>query len=181
MSTIVSANVNLDIMFQEVITSGIKAGPITTRFLEQYDLTNGTTDGQIDRAYANRVSGIGASVTTVYDVVGALTNTEGTAISMAEVVLVAIRNLSTTAANYLTIGPDVSNGFGVVSSNKGFWVAAIGSGGGSVVPADGYSWVVHHSRGGVPAVAATSDEIAVVTQSGTSSNTWDILILGRSA
>jgi len=180
-STTISANVLLDLSFQEILSAGLKAGPITTRMLESYDLTNGTSDGQIDRAFAARATGIGSAVTTVYDVVGGLTNTEGTTISMAEVVLIAVKNLSQTAANYLTAGPDVSNGFGVVASNKGFWVAAIGSGGGSVIPADGYSWVVLYSKGGVPAVAATSDEVSIVTQSGTSANTWDIMILGRSA
>lgn len=178
MSTTISGSVLLDLAFQEVISAGPKIGPVTSRLLASYDLVNGTSDGQIDRGYAKRETGIGASATTVYDVIAALNNTEGTSITMAEVVLVAIRNLSTTAANYLLVGPDATNGFGVVASNKGFWADASDR---NVVPADGDSWVVLYSKGGVPAAAGSTDEIAVITQGGTSSNTWDIMVLGRSA
>ena len=178
MSTTVSARVNLDLSFQEVISSGMKIGPVTTRMLESYDLTTGTSDGQINLAYGTTATGIAASTTTVYDLVGSLTDTEGNAISFAEIVLVAVKNLSTTAANYLTVGPDASNGFGVVASNKGFWADASDR---NVVPADGYSWVVLHSRGGVPCAAGSTDELAVITQSGTSANTWALMVLGRSA
>lgn len=48
-----------------------------------------------------------------------------------------------------------------------------------MVPADGGSWLVLHCKGGVPVAAGSTDELAVITQSGTSSNTWDIMILGR--
>lgn len=178
MSNTISGSVLLDLAFQEVIAFGNKAGPVTTRLREAYDLTNGTTDGSIDRAYAKREVSIGSAVTTVYDLVGSLTDTEGTTISAAEIVLIAVKNLSTTAANYLTVGPDATNGFGVVSSNKGFWADASDR---NVIPADGYSWVVLHSRGGVPCSAGSTDELAVITQSGTSGNTWDLLVLARSA
>lgn len=178
MSTTVTARVALDIVFNEVISSGLKQGALPARFLQEHALANGTSDGQIDRAYAKRETGIGASVTTVYDLVGSLTDTEGNTISFAEVVLIAIRNRSSTAANWLSMGPDATNGFGVVSSNKGFWADASDR---TVIPADGDSWVVLYSRGGVPAAAGSTDELAVITQGGTSSNTWDILILGRSA
>lgn len=176
--TTISGKLLLDMSFQELIETGGKIGPVTSRLLANYDLANGTSDGQIDRAYYKRETGIGASTTTVYDVVGSLTNTEGTAISMAEVVLVAVRNLSTTAANYLTVGPDVSNGFGVVSSNRGFWADATDR---NVVPADGDSWLVLYSEGGVPASAGSTDELAIITQGGTSANTWDVMVFGRSA
>lgn len=178
MATTISGRVLLDLSFQELIETGGKIGPVTSRLLADYDLVNGVADGNIDRAYYKRETGIGASTTTVYDVIGALNNTEGASISMAEAVLVAVKNRSTTAANWLSVGPDATNGFGVVAANKGFWADASDR---NVVPADGDSWLVLYSKGGVPAVAATSDEIAVITQGGTSANTWDIMILGRSA
>jgi len=178
MATTISGRVLLDLSFQELIETGGKIGPVTSRLLADYDLVNGTSDGNIDRAYYKRESGIGASQTTVYDVVGALNNTEGTAISMAEVVLVAVKNRSTTPANHLLVGPDSTGGFGVVSSNKGFWNNAADR---NVVPADGDSWLVLYSKAGVPATGGSTDEIAVITQGGTSANTWDIMILGRSA
>lgn len=176
MSTAYNAKVILDLIFNEVVTSGNKAGTLVTRLLEQLDLQPGTSDGQINVAYAKTETGIGASVTTVYDLIGSLTNSEGTVINFDEVVLVAVKNKSATAANYLLVGPDVSNGFGVVASNKGFWADATDR---NVVAADSYSWMVLHCYGGVAAAAGSTDELAVITQGGTSLNTWDILILGR--
>lgn len=185
MASTFTGTVNIEVVLNQMVQSGIQNGVIPARFIQQMQLATGTTDGQINVGYYKRESGIGASATQVYDLIGTLTDNSGTTINFDEVVLIAIRNLSATAANYLTIGPDASSGFGVVSSNKGFWVAALGSGGGSIVPAD-YdsasdtgSWVILHSRVGIPATAGSTDELSVVTQSGTSSNTWDILIIGR--
>lgn len=173
-----AAKVLLDLTFTEVINSGMKVGPITNRLLESLDLVNGTADGQIDRAYAKTEGGIGSAVTTSYDLNGSLTGLDGTAINFAEVVLLAVRNKSSTAANWLSVGPGASTGFGIVSSNKGFWADVSDR---NVIPADGDSWMVLYSKAGVPVVGGSSDLLAVITQSGTSSNTWDILILGRSA
>lgn len=175
MST-VSGRVSLSILAREVLSAGISKGVINREFASLLDLPSGTADGQINKCYAKRESGI-AATTTVYDLIGTLTDEDGTAINFDEVVLIAVRNLSTTAANVLVVGPDASNGFGVLAANKGFWNAAIGSGGGDCIAADGDSWMVKHSKGGVPAAAGTTDELSVVS-TGTL-NTWDILILGR--
>ena len=63
-----------------------------------------------------------------------------------------------------------------MASNKGFWADASDR---NVLSADGDSWLVLYSKSGVPAAAGTTDELAVITQGGTSLNTWEILILGR--
>jgi len=168
----------------EIVSSGPLKGANKRALELQLDLPNGTTDGQIDLAYSKIETGIGASVTTVYDLIGSLTDLSGGAVSFAEVVTIAIRNLSATAANWLSVGPDATAGFGVVATNKGFWADASDR---SVVMADYDSssgdsgWLILHCRSGVPASAGTSDELAVITQSGTSANTWEIVILGRSA
>lgn len=172
------AAVNIDILLSEMIQGGLQNGLVPSRFLEAFSLATGTSDGQINKGYYKRETGIGSSVTTVYDLIGTLLDTSGTVINFDEVVLIAIKNLGTTATQYLTIGPDVTAGFGIISSNKGFWVAAIGSGGGSIILADGGSWTVFHAYGGVPAAAASTDELSVVTQAVTG-NTWDLVILGR--
>jgi len=177
MSTTFSAKVNLSIIFQEVMSGILFTNSNVSKALtEQLDLTPGTADGSINVAWAKTEVGIGASVTTVYDLIGVLRDTEGNLLNFDEVVLIAVRNRSSTAANVLLVGPDVSNGHGVLGANVGFWNDASDR---NIVPADGGSWFVLHCRGGVPAVAATSDEIAVITLGGTSANTWDILILGR--
>ena len=186
MANTFTASFDVNVTLNEIVGSGgLRSGSIPTRFLQQLQMATGTAGGQVNVGYYKRESGIGASVTTSYDLVGGLTDASGNAINIDEVVLIAIRNLSATAANYLIVGPHPTNGFGIVSSNKGFWQAAGNAGGGNIVSAD-YdsatdtgSWVVLHSRVGVPAAAGSTDILGVITQSATSSNTWDIVIIGR--
>lgn len=176
MSSTYNGKIAIEILFNEILSAGLRTGRLETKFSVAVDLITGTADNNINVGWAKQETGIGASVTTVYDLIGSLTNSEGTVINFDEVVLIAIRNRSTTAANYLSVGPDATNGFGVVSSNVGFWADASDR---NVVPADGGSWVVFHCKGGVPAAAGSTDELAVITQGGTSANTWDIMVLGR--
>ena len=179
MST-VSGRVLIDIAIREVIANssgGYSAkGPIEHAFQQLRDLANGTSDGQINKVYSQVVTGIGASVTTVYDLIGTLTDRENVAINFDEVVFTLVFNLSATAANYLLVGPDVTNGFGVVASSKGFWADASDR---NVLPGDGESFLLLWSKVGVPAAAGSTDELAVITQGGTSANTWFIIIGGR--
>lgn len=183
MSTVTGRAI-IELSIREVISSlggeyFAKKGPIEHAFSRVWDLANGTSDGQINKVYSKVQTGIGSAVTTVYDLIGTLTDADAAVINFDEVVGVLCFNLSSTAANYLTLGPDATNGFGVVASNKGFWVAAIGSGGGDVIPADGESFALHWCKTGVPAAAGSTDELSVVTQSGTSANTWFIMVFGR--
>ena len=130
-------------------------------------LTNGVVAGKVDLAWGALYSGVSASTTSI-DLVGSLTDKNGAAVSFAEVVCIAIRNLSTTAANSLIIGPHATNGFGVVASNLGFWLAAIGSGGGTNVSADYDSasgdggWAIFGCRTGVPATGGSTDILAIL-------------------
>jgi hypothetical protein len=174
-----NARVNIDISARETYSNSGKRAVIDKQFQAFYDLANGTSNGAIDTSYHEIITGIGASTTTVRDLVGSLTDEAGNTLTFAEVVLIACRNLSSTAANVLEIGPDATSGFGVLSSNKGFWKDASDR---NVLPADGgKSWLILYSDAGVPAAAGSTDELAIITQSGTSANTWELLILGRSA
>jgi hypothetical protein len=176
MSTSINGKVNLDILFTEVITNGMKSGVVPTRLSEIIDLPAGTQDAQINVAFAKTETGIGSAVTTSYDLVGSLKNTEGTTINFDEVVLVAVRNKSSTAANFLKVGPDATHGFGILSGNVGIWADVSDR---NIIPADGDSWFVIYVKGGVAAADSTSDILDIITQSGTSANTWDVLFLGR--
>lgn len=175
MST-VSGSINLSILAREILQAGISKGVVNREFSSLIDLPNGTNDNQINKCYAKRETGIAAATTTVYDLIGSLTDEDGTTINFDEVVLIAIRNLSSTPANVLSVGPDATAGFGALASNKGFWADASDR---SVIVADGDSWLVMYSKSGVPAAAGSTDELAVITAGSTSLNTWDILILGR--
>lgn len=177
MGTTFSATVRLDIFFREVLSGALRTGGVLEQSLvEALDLAPGTLDGQINAAFAKTETGIGASVTTTYDLIGSLKSSDGTTLNFDEVVLVAIRNRSSTAANFLLVGPASPNGFGALAGSAGFWNAAADR---NVVCADGDSWTVMYSKVGVPATAGIADLLAVITAGGTSANTWDILILGR--
>lgn len=180
MSTI-TGKILVDISLREVTRVvagefGVKAGVTEQPFRLVRDLANGTADGQINKAYWKVETGIAASTTTVYDLVGTLTDADGATINFDEVVGFLVVNLSTTAANYLYVGPDASNGFGVIAANKGFYADATDR---DVVVADGESFVLKWCKTGVPAAAGSTDELSVITQSGTSANTWLFMAWGR--
>lgn len=172
-----NASMFVELVMNELVTSGnLKSGNVPTVFrVGPTDMANGTALGNINVGYYKKETGIGASVTTVYDLLGVLTDVTGTVINFDKVKLIAIRNLSSTAANYITMGPDATNGFGVVASNVGFWADASDR---NVIGADGSCWTILFSYTGVPAAAGSTDELAVITQGGTSANTWELLIMG---
>jgi hypothetical protein len=177
-----SARINIDIQAQDIISAGIVAGVIPAKFLQQLDLNTGVSDGQCDLVYAKTESGVAASTITSYDLSGTLVGLNQAVAVFAEVVLIAIRNKRTTVLAYLDVGPHATNGFGRLSSSRGFWPADIAADAdqGSIVAPD--SWLVLYNKDGVPVVGGTGD-ILRVTTSGVvgSTNTWDILVIGRSA
>lgn len=183
MSTTVTAKVGLSLEATQNIVAGIIGAPAQARILVDANMTNGTSNGQVDRCYFKTETGKAASGTTAYDLAGTLTDIEGTTITFAEVCLIAVRNRSTTAVNRIQCGP--GDDFGVEASNVGFWSANTWRATVCADAVDGNpnsgSWLVMYSHTGVPVTAGTADDFSVFTQSGSSNNTWDILILGRSA
>ena len=178
MSTTHSAKVLIDLIAKQNISNGKIKGTNNFPFLEDLKLSSGTDDGQIDLSYFETVTGIAASTTTVRDLAGSLSDVEGNTLTFAEVALIAIRNLRTTALATLEIGPDATNGFGVLSSGRGFWSDA--SDRNVVHPNSG--WLVLYAPDGVPVGAGSTDELAIITSAVSgSTNSWDLLILGRSA
>jgi hypothetical protein len=175
MATTFNAKLSIEALFNEIVQSGNqKMGNLQSRFQFIQDLPTGLLDTNINVGYAATSTGIGASTTTSYDLIGGLSSSTGTVINFDEVVLIAVRNRSSTAVNYLSVGPHATNGFGVLAANVGFWNNAADR---SIVPAD--SWTLWYSKGGVPAAAASTDVLAVITGGSASAATWDILILGR--
>jgi hypothetical protein len=183
-----NAKVVLDITAQNILQSGLDAGAIPSRFRTLLSLGSGTAEGQIDRVFSKSESAKAASSTTSYDLSGGVTDVFGVTVTMVEVVLIAIRNKRQTAQATLSIGPHATNGFGALNAGRGFWTAALGSGGGNIVmPAsttttDRESWTVMYSEQGVPVTAGTGDILAVICSAISGDvNAWDILVLGRSA
>jgi len=177
-----SASVLIDIKAREILSSGIKAGVIPASFYENFDLNNGTAVGSCDLWYATTTTAIAASATTQYDLAGTLTDSFGTVITFVEIVLIAIRNKRTTALANITLKPGAATPFGCLAAGKGFWPADIAADNdqGNVVGPEG--WVVLYDKEGVPVGAGATDRLDVVTSAVVgATNSWDILIVGRSA
>jgi hypothetical protein len=177
-----SARIAVDIRAQELLSAGIRAGVIPSNFHVLLDLTTGTADGQADLVYATTASGVAASTVTSYDLAGSLFDSFGTTLTFVEVCLIAVRNKRTTALAYLDVGPHATNGFGRLASSRGFWPAdaAADADQGSIVAPD--SWLVLYAKDGVPVTAGTGDVLRVTTSGvAGSTNTWDLLVIGRSA
>lgn len=171
-----SAKVTLTVEAFEVLNSGIKAGVIPSTFLEKMDLRSGTADGQIDLVYAVTTTAVAAGGTTEYDLDGVLEDSFGNVITFAEVNMIAVRNKRSTALAWLQVGPAAATGFGTLTANKGFWLVATDR---SNVGPD--SWLVLYDKVGVPVTGALKD-LAIDTSAVVgATNSWDLLILGRSA
>lgn len=176
MASTFSGRVSLSVKAIEFINTGVANGQLPAEIIEDFALPRGVAIDQIDLAFFEQKSGINASVTTVYDLTGSMTDLSGAPINFASVSLIAIRNRSIDDADHLEVGPDASNGFGVLAGNRGFWKDASDR---SVIMAN--SWWVVYNRAGVLVGAGSADELAVITPAGSAGNSWDIIVMGRSA
>lgn len=183
MSSTFNATLSLDLIASELFATGNKRGPIPAHILANARMATGTSDGQINKAWYKVYTGIGSSTTTSVDLIGTLTDTSGDTINFDEVVLIFIRNLSSTAVNYLEVGPHATNGFGVLASNRGVWKDVSDR---IIIPADptasstgGGAFFLWYNVAGVPAAAGSTDILAITTGGSASGATFEILILGR--
>ena len=177
-----SASVSLQITARDVLNSGLSRGVIPIQFAQVLELNSGLTDANIDLAWSVTRVNMPASATTNMDLHGALTDSFGNTVQFHEVVLIALVNNRADAAAYLLLAPAASNGFGRLTTSKGFWpadVAADGDQGSIVGPS---SWLCLCDPTGVPTTPGTADILSITTSAVVgSTNGWSILILGRSA
>lgn len=177
----VSADVQVLVQAKNVLSDGIRTGMIPATFTASLDLLNGTTTGKVDRAYYVQETGKAASGTTTYDLSGSLTDIYGIACVFAEVSLIAIRNRRNTANAYLDIGPGDTNP--VAAGANSLWGTTASK---TRVPASATAgqegWVVMYSAEGMPVTGGSADTIDVDTSAVVGdTNSWDLLIIGRSA
>ena len=183
MSSTFNAALHLDLIANELYVAGNKRGPISSKILSDVRMATGITDGSINKAFYKQYTGIGAGVTTSIDLVGAITDASGDTVNFDEVVLIFIRNLSSTAANYLEVGPHATNGFGVLAANRGVWKDVSDR---SIIPADstaanlgGGAFFLWYNVAGIPAAASSTDILAITTGGSASAAAFEVLILGR--
>ena len=173
MAVIRNARINLAIRANENLNEGERSIPSRVLIDEAARLSSGNGVGQIDAVYYERLTGVGASVKSAFTLTGALSDRFGNNIDFAEVISITIVNQSDTTGNSLFLG--ANDNFGVHSGGLGFWELA---GHRCVIPPGG--WVSLYNPDGVPVVASTGDGLEVETNSASSGNAFDILILGRS-
>ena len=155
----------LDLEVRELLSSGIEKGIFTRKLAELVHLVNGTSNGQINKSlYQRRTTTLASTA-----LLGGFTDEDGVAMNFDEVVLMAIRNRSTTAANYLTLAS--ADNFGLIATPPGFWTAATDT---LVIPANSL-WVGYWIDG-IPC-AAGSDNIDITVAAG--ADPYDLVILGR--
>jgi hypothetical protein len=165
-----TAKVLLSIEARSVLQEGVNAGVIPSKILENIDLSYGTSEGNIDLAWATTETAIAASTTTTYDLTSETFLSEARVFK--EVVLIAVRNKRETAAAYLSVGPDSSDGFGAT----GPWADASDR---SRIGPEG--WFVQYDPVGWT-VDATHKVLDVITSAvAGATNSWDIIVLGRSS
>lgn len=168
MASIFSGQLDVRFLINEFFTGSVRNGSVKHE-LELSKPWSGTTR----KGYSDTQSGIGASVSTPYDLSGALTDRspDAATLNFDKVYAIAVRN---NGAFPIEVGPAASNGFGILSGTEGFWSSSSAR---SIVPPGGH--LVLQSEAGVPAVNGASDQLNVITQSGSSANGWDILIIGN--
>lgn len=171
-----SAKVKLTILANEILNKAIQAGVVPSTILEDLDLRNGTSCGQIDVVFARSEDTIAASTTTTYTLDTGENDSFGEPIAFVEVVLVLLRNTRCAVGAYLELGANGINGFGALNANKGFWKTQPDR---TIVAPGG--WACMYEPTGVD-VDGTHSDLDVATSAVVGDiNSWDILILGRSA
>jgi hypothetical protein len=143
-------------------------GPIVHSFDKTYSWESGTGTDQTDLVWSNR-SAVASGGNDVIDLRGGITDTFGTSIAMAKGCAVLMYNRDTTDGEDFRIGPDATNGW------VGPWLDASDR---TRVPAGGlFLWVDPNGQ----AIAAGSTDELYVENNGSTENTYDIFVSGKSA
>lgn len=147
------------------------AGP--NEIKAEFTLEDGTSAGQIDLVFSDRRTlSVGNEV---LDLAGTLTDSFGNTITFAKVMMVLIKNRSTTDGDDLEVGPDATNG----------WAGAFADASDRVVVAAGRTadepglFLWFDPRG--QAVSAGSTDELYIENVGANDVDYDILIVGTSA
>lgn len=132
------------------------------------NLTSGTADGSADMLWHDTRT-LTASGTENLDLAGALVNAFGTTQTFAEVVAVGVFAAAANTNNVQVTRP-ASNGVPL------FLAASDGI---AVPPGGAFWWIAPNA--GIAVTAGTGDILTVTNSAGSTSVTYDVVIIGRSA
>lgn len=171
-----STALNLDVraFCRAVLESGVSgaSGGVAMSVLDEtIRLTNGTSTGQVDRAYYGERT-LTSSASETLDLAGSLADLFANTLTFVKVKYIAVKVMTTTDGVDLKFGPNATNGAGI----GGFWTAA---GDKTIVPAGGF--VEWYDPNGWTVTAGTADLLYALNVSGSASVTYRVLIVGTSA
>lgn len=149
-------------------TPDLGSSTTTTRLARELVLLSGTGADQADRIWADSGS-IDASTTTTLDLAGALTQPDGSALALAKVKAVIVRN--THATQTLTVQRPAANGVPLLTA----------AGDAIPVPAGGLLVLAAPAAAGLAAVTAGTGDLLDLVNGAGSAVTYEIAIIGTSA
>lgn len=132
----------------------------------QIEIANGTGSGQADRVYRASPS-ISAAANLDLDLIGALEDAFGAAVTFAKVKHILVRNTSATGT--LSLKPGASAA----------WVALLATGSEVIIPANGFALFGTETGNGI-AVTAGADVLRITNNAATATIP-EIIIIGASA
>ncbi len=169
----VSANVVMRVTAQQVGDNDLGAPQFAPVLAAAMALVDGTGAGQVDLVYAKERT-VASGANDDLDLAGGLTDAFGAAITFAEIVAIAIFNKQpdgTANTTTLTIGG---------GSNP--WLGLVGASGDLIrLPAGGVLLMACDTAAGLGAVTASTADILRIANAAGAGNTYQIVILGRSA
>ena len=165
----VVTSIEIKIRVSEFLDSGEnRAGQLLHAVDKTITLESGTGALQADRVFSDRRT-LSTATGEVLDLAGTLTDSFGTALTIAKGRMVYMNNRSTTDGEDFSIGPDSTNG----------WVGLVKDASDKIrVPAGGF--VLWYDPNGQAIAAGSTDELYAYND-GSASNSYDLLIVGTSA
>ena len=180
MATKTGVTAKLKVLYEvfddDAIGAGVNMslGTAAHLFEHMYNLSCGTSDGQINLVYGKKGLTIAASATTTFDLAGSLVDDFGHTLTFTVVKQILVRNRNTASVDILHMGPGTSNGFtGFTSGTSPLIVVPPGIAGQAGWAATAYDPV------GRTVTAGTGDIWRVVEVGATNTVTYDILIIGE--
>jgi len=165
-----NAQIDIAIVLNEVIASGVKQGTVAHRFdlaaLQTLRLTSGTGSGQVDLVFSEKDAAIGTSTTVDRDFAGSLTDSQGSTITMVKVKLLVIYNGGTVP---ITVKGKTGAVFALFSGSTDSLNVAAGA------------CVVFFDPTGITVGAGTTDKITLGNASGSTAAAFTMLVAGTSA
>lgn len=168
MATSLSTILRAQITAAYVDDQGIASPSANLNFETTESWANGVIIDTADKVFWKRDT-VATGTPKTYDLSGGVTDVFGTAITMAKVTCIAVKNRSVTAGQIISVGGG--------SNPLINWVMA--SGDGVKIGPDGFFMIYDPSLAAYAVTAATGDVLTLASAAG--SPEFDLVVIGRTA